>query len=288
MLACADAALVSQHDQPGGLQFADDAPDPRRGQVMHSAGQWAGDPESLAGRAGDDLQVHAVAAVLAGVERPVRRHPVDRDQGPVDHHERMPGLLRRPQRITQPGGPGSQQGHGLTHITPGRGGADAEPGRQGGERRNRPAGVIDDLDGVALPLPLSACMVGATGVDQMARCIGERHLDRRHISGGPSGGNVTLTETHDGRIRDPALRAQAGGRPQLAGRVRAEPGGAHADTTSKPPALRTITFTITKIHPRQARMPSPAPARRITRRNDVTVPVQPEWSLEAGRGGRAP
>ena len=103
MLACADVALVSQHDQPGGLQFADDAPDPRRGQVMHSAGQWAGDSEDLAGRAGDDLQVHAVAGVLAGVERPVRRDPVDGDEGAVDHCERVPGLLGRPQRITQSG-----------------------------------------------------------------------------------------------------------------------------------------------------------------------------------------
>jgi hypothetical protein len=38
-------------------------------------------------------RVHAVAAVLAGVERPVGGHPVDRDQDAVEHHERVPGGL---------------------------------------------------------------------------------------------------------------------------------------------------------------------------------------------------
>jgi len=30
-------------------------------------------------RAGDDLQVHPVSVVLAGIKRPVSGHPVDRD-----------------------------------------------------------------------------------------------------------------------------------------------------------------------------------------------------------------
>ena len=60
-------------------EFAQDPPDPRRGQVMHGPGQRAGDPQDLAVRGRDDLQVHAVAAVLAGVERPVSGHPVDGD-----------------------------------------------------------------------------------------------------------------------------------------------------------------------------------------------------------------
>jgi len=74
----AEVALVVQHDQAGGGQLADDAPDPVRGQVMHGAGQRPGDPHDGAAGAGDDLQVHPVLAVLAGAERPVG-DPVDRD-----------------------------------------------------------------------------------------------------------------------------------------------------------------------------------------------------------------
>src|SRR5262249_59195483 len=44
---------------------------------MHGAGQGTGDPQNLTLRAGDDLQVHPVAAVFAGVERPVSGDPVD-------------------------------------------------------------------------------------------------------------------------------------------------------------------------------------------------------------------
>src|SRR6266536_3854866 len=72
-------ALVGQRDQPGGGELADDAPDPGGGQVVGGAGQRAGDPQDLAVRGGDDLQVHAVAAVLAGVERPVGGDAVDGD-----------------------------------------------------------------------------------------------------------------------------------------------------------------------------------------------------------------
>ena len=71
VLTCADVALVGQHDQAAGGQFASDAPDPGSSQVVGGAGQRAGDPQDLAVRGRDDLQVHPVAAVLAGVERPV-------------------------------------------------------------------------------------------------------------------------------------------------------------------------------------------------------------------------
>jgi hypothetical protein len=43
------------------------------------AGQGTRNPQDLAVRGGDDLEVHAVAAVLAGVERPVSGEAVDRD-----------------------------------------------------------------------------------------------------------------------------------------------------------------------------------------------------------------
>ena len=80
VLASADVAPVGQHDQPGSGELADDAPDPGGGQVMDGTGQRPGHPHDLTGRAGDDLQVHTVAVVLAGIERPVCRHPVDRDE----------------------------------------------------------------------------------------------------------------------------------------------------------------------------------------------------------------
>jgi hypothetical protein len=71
--------LGIQHDQAAGGQLANDAPGPGGGQVVDGAGQRAGDPQDLTVGGGDDLQVHAVAAVLAGVERPVGGDPVDGD-----------------------------------------------------------------------------------------------------------------------------------------------------------------------------------------------------------------
>jgi hypothetical protein len=65
-----------------------------------------------------------VPAVLAGVERPVRSDPVDRDQGAVEHDERVPGGLGRAQRGPQFRGPGGQQADGLGHVSPGGGGVD--------------------------------------------------------------------------------------------------------------------------------------------------------------------
>jgi hypothetical protein len=91
----AEVPLVAQHDQAGSGQGLDDAPDPGRGQVLHGAGQRPGHPHDVTVRAGDDLQVHPVSAVLAGIERPVGRHPVDGDQGTVDDQvgvPRVPGL----------------------------------------------------------------------------------------------------------------------------------------------------------------------------------------------------
>ncbi len=76
---------------------------------------------------GDDLLVHPVAAVLAGVIRPVGGDPVGRNEGAVDDHERMPGLTRRGQCAVQPVGTGGQQRDGLARIPLGRGGAHPEP-----------------------------------------------------------------------------------------------------------------------------------------------------------------
>src|SRR5215472_7412857 len=78
-VAGAVVALVGQHDQPGGGQLADDAPDPRGGQVVHGAGQRPGHPRDVSAWAGDDLQVHAVAPVLAGAQGPAGGDPADGD-----------------------------------------------------------------------------------------------------------------------------------------------------------------------------------------------------------------
>src|SRR5215475_16047726 len=65
--------------------------------------------------AGDDLQVHPVTVVLAGVKRPVSGEAVDGDEGAIDHHERVPGPVRRRQRTPQFRGPGGEQAHRLAH-----------------------------------------------------------------------------------------------------------------------------------------------------------------------------
>jgi hypothetical protein len=62
------------------------------GQVMHVPGQLRGDPHDAAPGSGDDLQVHPVLAVLAGIERPVGGEAVDRDQGAVQDQVRVPRL----------------------------------------------------------------------------------------------------------------------------------------------------------------------------------------------------
>jgi hypothetical protein len=75
-----------------------------------------------------------MSAVLAGVERPVGGHPVDGDEGAVDDQVGVPGLAGVPQCPAQLRGAGGQQGDGLCDVPPGRGGADAKPGGQFGER----------------------------------------------------------------------------------------------------------------------------------------------------------
>lgn len=57
---------------------------PGRGQVVGATGRGAGEPQRCAVRAGDDLHVHAVPAVLHRVVRRVRTDPVDGDQSAVN------------------------------------------------------------------------------------------------------------------------------------------------------------------------------------------------------------
>jgi hypothetical protein len=58
-----------------------------------------------------------VPAVLAGIERPVLRHPVDRDQRAVQHDMGDLVFCGFAQGLAQPGGPGGQQGNGLVSRT---------------------------------------------------------------------------------------------------------------------------------------------------------------------------
>jgi hypothetical protein len=46
---------------------------------MNSAGQWPGHPHDVAVWTSDDLQIHPMPVVLAGIERPVGGDPVDGD-----------------------------------------------------------------------------------------------------------------------------------------------------------------------------------------------------------------
>jgi hypothetical protein len=100
----AEVALISHHDQAGGGQGLGRCPrsGPRSGHGPRR--QRAGHPHDVPVGTGDDLQVHPVLAVLAGIERPVGRHPLDGDQGPVDDQVGVPGLGRVAQRLAQLGG----------------------------------------------------------------------------------------------------------------------------------------------------------------------------------------
>lgn len=84
--------------------------------------------------------------MLAGVERPVRADPIDGNERAVEDQvgtARRAGLAQRPAQLR---GPGRQQGHRLGDIPLGRGGADAEPGRQASKLVLPPPGshVIQD------------------------------------------------------------------------------------------------------------------------------------------------
>jgi hypothetical protein len=52
-----------------------------------------GYPQDVAVQADDDLQVHPLAPMLAGMERPVRGKAVHGDERPIQHHE---GILVGP------------------------------------------------------------------------------------------------------------------------------------------------------------------------------------------------
>jgi hypothetical protein len=99
---------------------------------VNRAGQHPGDPDQVARGAGDDLQFHAVPAVLSGEEGPVRGDPVGEDEGAVEDGVRVrPGGAHHLAQLRRAGG---EQRDGLVHIPPGGRGPNPEPGREVGER----------------------------------------------------------------------------------------------------------------------------------------------------------
>jgi hypothetical protein len=123
----APVTLIGQGDQASGFQLVQHAPDPLRFLVVGRSGQRARRPQDVPGKTGDDLQVHPMPLVLAGLEGPVRGDPVDRDQGAVEDHIDLTCLLRIPNRSAELRGAGRKQVHGLVHVPPHRGPADPEP-----------------------------------------------------------------------------------------------------------------------------------------------------------------
>jgi hypothetical protein len=95
-------------------------------------------PDELPERVGEDLDVHAVLALLAGVEGAVGRDAVDGQQGSVQDHERLACGNRH--GLLEGGGEDGQDVHGLGDVAVGGGQADAEPGCELGEGVNRSAG----------------------------------------------------------------------------------------------------------------------------------------------------
>ena len=123
-VAGADVALVGQCLDPDGPERFEDLVGSGGGQVVDRPGQRARDPQCLAFRTGDDLDVHAVMLVLSAVVGPVGPDPVDRDQSAVQAAE--PELEHRVQRPAQrrrvPGG----EHHAFLHVTPRGGHPDTE------------------------------------------------------------------------------------------------------------------------------------------------------------------
>ncbi len=92
--------------------------------VVDRTRQRGRSPEQATERIGDDLHIHAVLLVLAGVEGSVRGDAVDRQQGAVQDHERL--RCRCPDGLFEAGGQGGQDLDGLADVPVDGGDADVE------------------------------------------------------------------------------------------------------------------------------------------------------------------
>jgi hypothetical protein len=129
------AALVGGvgHDlNSGSGESVDQAVLPGGAHVMAGARKRRRGPHQPSGRISQDLHVHAVPLVLTGVERAVstRGHgdPVDRQQGAIKDHERLPASDL--ECLVQGRRRGSQDIEPFRDIAMDRGGADPEAAGQ--------------------------------------------------------------------------------------------------------------------------------------------------------------
>lgn len=93
-----------------------------RGQIVGASGQSARDPHDLPLRVGDDLEIHAVAAVLAGVASAAVTGPVSLGEGAVHGHILRIGCARGMGQAGSTAGKETGDGSDV-----GVGGADADP-----------------------------------------------------------------------------------------------------------------------------------------------------------------
>ncbi len=99
--AGAPMSLVGPALQSGLGECVDDAVGRGGGQVVSGAGEHGRSPQRPSEWVGEDLDVHAVALVLAGVVRGVGGDPVDRRERPVEDDEGRPAC--GPHRLGQAG-----------------------------------------------------------------------------------------------------------------------------------------------------------------------------------------
>ncbi len=125
----ASRALVSLdgegHDAVGG-QGVDQAHDAGCGQVVYGPGQSRRGPDQAAGGVGEDLDVHPVVLVLAGVVGLLVGDAVDREERAVEDGVGQPGGSQRGGLHIV--GQGGEQVDRLAHVSPGGGGPDGEAG----------------------------------------------------------------------------------------------------------------------------------------------------------------
>ena len=128
----ASVSLVGPAGDASVCESGDDAVFTGGPGIVDGSGQSWRRPQQPAGRISQDLHVHPVLLVLAGVEGAVRGDPVDRQEGAVQQNERLGRC--RPGRLRESRGEGGQELNGLGDVPVGRRGSDAESGCELGIR----------------------------------------------------------------------------------------------------------------------------------------------------------
>ena len=102
--AGADVGAVGEDGHALAFADPDDAVGAGCGQVVGTAGQGGRDPQQVACGIGDDLHVHAVAAVLVGEVGPAVADPVARGERSVEQDVIGIGFPQDPQQSGRPAG----------------------------------------------------------------------------------------------------------------------------------------------------------------------------------------